>query len=318
MSRVKFLIPFAAILLSLFVSCEKHEGSRDAEVALTISIPSSIGTKAISDGSQVNIVHYVAFGPNGKAVLNGTAAISSDSPAVINAVLVKYVEYNFVFWAHKGGDDGVHPAYDLTTFNTDGKVVVSYEGSANDEDRDAFYNHAAVMIDETAASLNKHIYLYRPFAQINFLATDYDVVEDADIHKSLVSTVEIADIPNVLNGQDGTVEVSGEVSTALEFKAVPVEYFNAADNTKYGWYSMNYILAAEGRNDNMEVLGKFMHGQSQNSIDVPVGSVPYQRNYRTNIIGDFLTEQAELTVEISPNFVDADGDGMPDDIIKNI
>lgn len=318
MSRVKFLIPFAAILLSLFVSCEKHEGSRDAEIALTVSIPSSIGTKAISDGSQVNIVHYVAFGPNGKAVLNGTAAISSDSPAVINAVLVKYVEYNFVFWAHKGGDDGMHPAYDLTSFNADGKVGVSYEGPANDEGRDAFYNHAVVMIDETEASLHRTIYLYRPFAQINFLASDYDIVEDASIHESLVSTIEIAGIPNVLNGQDGTVLVSGDVSTKLEYEAVPSEYFNVAANAKYGWYSMNYILAAEGRNDNMQVVGKFMHGQSQNEIAVTVGSVPYQRNYRTNIIGAFLTEQAVLSVEIDPNFVDADNDGKPDDIIKYI
>jgi hypothetical protein len=45
-----------------------------------------------------------------------------------------------------------------------------------------------------------------------------------------------------------------------------------------------------------------------------VNSVPYERNYRTNIIGDFMTEQAMLTVTIDPAFVDADNDGKPDDI----
>lgn len=316
------LLLISTIFLSLLVSCEKAGKGDYADVAFTVSIPSAIETKAnISDGSQVNSLHYVAFGPTGNVVLSGSTSISTTAPAVINASLVKYVDYNFVFWAHKEDASNTNPVYDLGTFESDGKITVSYAGNANDEDRDAFYTHYPITLDDNTSN-DQTVKLYRPFAQINFLHKDYKVVEDAGIHVGLTSMVEISGIHNVLDGKTG--EASGSVNAALVHSAVPTEKFTrvvtdaatgAVTSTTYGWYSMNYILCNE-TNDNIEVTGKFKYGQPENEVSVLVNSVPYQRNFRTNIIGSFLTEEAELTVEIVPDFVDDNNDGQPDDIDK--
>ncbi len=295
-------------------SCEKAGDVETAEVSLTLSIPASVATKAVSDGAKANIVHWAAFDGAGNQIagLSGSATVTAKS-AVIKPTLVLNVPYNFVFWAHKGGDDGKNPAYDLTEFVSSGKVNVSYKGVANDEDRDAFYAHEVITINQTAESRNRTVKLYRPFAQINFLAKDYAAVEAAGVADGLTSMVEISGLPSVLNGKDGSV--SGSASTEFTHNAVlsgEDKYFTI-NNVAHGWYSMNYVLAG-ARNDNLTVVGKFKHTKSANEIVVTVNSVPYERNYRTNIIGDFMTEQANITVKVDPAFVDADNDGKPDDI----
>lgn len=309
-----FTIFFIATCLPFFFSCEKAGNVETAEVSLTLNIPASVATKAVSDGAKANIVYWAAFDESGNPIagLNGSANVTSKS-AVINPTLVLHVPYKFVFWAHKGGTDGKNPSYNLDEFVSKGKVTVSYSGPANDEDRDAFYTHEVITIDQRAESRNRTIKLYRPFAQINFLAKDYAAVEAAGVDVGLTSKVEISNLPSVLNGLDGSV--SGTASTSLTHAAVlsgDDKYFTV-NNVKCGWYSMNYVLAG-ARNDNLTVVGKFKHTKSANEIVVTVNSVPYERNYRTNIIGDFMTEQAMLTVTIDPAFVDADNDGKPDDI----
>ncbi|MBR2065321.1 MAG: hypothetical protein IJ971_11560 [Bacteroidales bacterium] len=325
----KFLWIAAAVAGLLAVaSCQKEGvdgGIKGEETVVTFSVETpEPATKIISDGEKVNVVHWAAFDNSGLPVagLNGTAAITGKK-ATFNVKLVKHYTYRFVFWAHKGDQDGQHPAYDLKEFNTKGEVVVDYDGYANDDDRDAFYTHETI----TVASSNevKTVYLYRPFAQINFLAADYTSVEAVGLHKDLKSTIFIKrGLPTVLHGLSGMV--SGDAGTTLEYSAVPADpaYYEIEDaagtKTTYGWYSMNYVLAADRKsegNDNLEIYGMFKHSKSDQAIEVLVYNVPYRRNYRTNIIGNFLTEQAVMNIEVVPGFVDEDGDGQPDDFIHN-
>lgn len=309
-------ISLVTFLLSSLASCEKAGQDDFIDVSFTVKVPSSVATKAISDGSMANIVYWAAFDASGNPVsgMNGSTALNSNRSAVITESLVKHVYYNFVFWAHCGDASGKNAAYDLSAFNSEGKVTVNYKGDANDESRDAFYAHTPITIDDTPGSGRKTVPLYRPFAQINFLAKDYKVVEEAGVNASLTSKIEVTGLPTVLDGKDGTV--SGSASTALNFKAIPTgtdAYFTIG-NVRYGWYSMNYVLAAAGNNDNVTIVGKFKHDKSAKEISLTVNSVPYERNHRTNIIGNFFTEQAVLTIKVDPNFVDADNDGKPDDI----
>jgi hypothetical protein len=46
-------------------------------------------------------------------------------------------------------------------------------------------------------------------------------------------------------------------------------------------------------------------------VVLEVANVPYQRNYRTNIIGDFLTEIAQVNVVVMEEFDE------PDYIVEN-
>lgn len=314
-----FLITFAVLLASSLVSCEMADSENLAdEVTFTVEVPDMMATKAISDGKSVTHVHWACFtgGTANTPIsgLNGREALKESQgkmTAAITVNLVKNVPYKFVFWAQVDNEQGKNDAYDLNGFVSEGKVKVSYKGNANDEDRDAFY----AMKEYTFTPGNVTIPLTRPFAQINFLAADYSVVTAAGISK-IESTVSIEGIPNVLDCLTGVVSVDGTVKTDLEYTAAPSD---PATYTSYGWYSMNYILAAAAKTDNLVVIGKFKHDKSDEEIAITVNNVPYQRNYRTNIIGNFLTEQAVLNIEVDPNFTDKDNDGeySDDDYIHN-
>lgn len=304
---MKKILWIAAAVAGLFAaaSCQKEpvQGVIDGEkvtTTFTVALPQT-ATKTISDGLSADIVYWAAFDENGGALegMNGTAVVN-DRKASFDVILVKHYTYKFVFWAQ----DSDCTAYDLTSFNTTGKVAVSYEGTANDESRDAFYRQADVMI-QTAGEV-KTIELYRPFAQINFLAADYKSVEEVEVHKSLKSTVAIDGLPTVLNLLDGSVEGSG--STVLSATAVPSDpAYYAVQGAQYGWYSMNYVLAADQKRLNT-VTATFTHDKSANPVVIPVENVPYQRNYRTNIIGNFLTEIAEVKVVVLEKFEEPDYD----------
>lgn len=309
MIRRFFALYAIALIAFAASSCQKEPGpnGRLTDVSISVAMP-ELESKVISDGKSADIVYWAGFDENGNPVdgLNGIASVSG-MHASFDVKLVKHYTYSFVFWAQ----DSDCKAYDLREFVEYGKVGVSYEGAANDESRDAFYKQEDITI--TSADEVKTIRLSRPFAQINFLAADYQSIEDVDLQSTLQSTVSIAGLPTVLNGLDGTV--SGEASTSFTAAAVPADpAYMTVRNVKYGWYSMNYVLAGDEKKLN-EVTASFTHGKSVTPIEVLVENVPYRRNHRTNIIGSFLTDFAEVKVVIMNGFDDptynVDEEGNP-------
>lgn len=311
MKKLLFIAAIAGIFAS--ASCQKEipqDGinGETANVTLTVQTP-SVQTRTISDGKKANIVHWVAFDNYGQPVdgLAGTAAIN-DKVAQIDVTLVKHYDYNFVFWAHVGDEYGQNAAYGLSTFNEDGKVVVNYGGNANDENRDAFYANQIITI--VSDNEVKEVPLFRPFAQINFLAADYKAVEAVGLHTNMTSTILMEGLPTVLNGIDGTVDQAAAGTTVnLAKYAIPSEdkYYTITDPatgvaTTYGWYSMNYILAAD--KDTKDVTGVFHHDKKTDGVNIEVNNVPYERNHRTNIIGNFFTENVNVQLIVMEGFDD--------------
>lgn len=311
---MKKIFMIAAAVAGLFAaaSCQKESAvsltnGEKATVTFTVALPDA-ATKVMSDGLSADVVYWAAFDENGGALegMNGEAVVT-DKNATFDVILVKHYTYKFVFWAQ----DSDCTAYDLTAFNAEGKVSVSYEGAANDESRDAFYRQADVMIE--AAGEVKTIELYRPFAQINFLAADYKAIEAVGLQNGMTSTVKIAGLPTVLNGLDGTVDaLTGE--TELDATAVPADpAYYTVNGEEYAWYSMNYVLAAVEKDVfTSAVTGVFNHAK-KSDIEIPVANVPYQRNYRTNIIGNYFTDNVTINLVVMEQFnepdyfVEADG-----------
>ena len=303
-----FWVALTAVV-AMVVSCQKENnfltGAGRTTVRLSVVAPSDAQTKTIADGRTVNCVYWAAFDENNNPV-DGLAGkeIMSDKTATFDVQLVKDYPYNFVFWAQYENAYGVQDAYDLAAFVSLAKVEVDYEGLANDEYRDAFCKQEIIKINSAGES--RTVELRRPFAQINFLAADYKSVEEVEVHKSLKSTVAIDGLPTVLNLLDGSVE--GSASTVLSATAVPTDpAYYTVHGAQYGWYSMNYVLAADQKRLNT-VTATFTHDKSANPVVIPVENVPYQRNYRTNIIGNFLTEIAEVKVVVFEKFEEPDYD----------
>ena len=105
-----------------------------------------------------------------ESLSNTTEGVAvSGKKATIKLQLVKDLNYDVVFWAQ------AEECKAYTFYWENATMTVDYKGLANDDYRDAFY---AVRQDlmVTDGLLEETVYLYRPFAQINFGAADYDSV----------------------------------------------------------------------------------------------------------------------------------------------
>lgn len=296
-----FWIAAAAAGLIAAASCQKEpvngpevEGE-EAVAVLSISIPEEIATKSYSDGKTATDLYYAVYDsqdPNKKFLFGTTEPLKFENGSLTKEVeirLVKNYAYDIVFWAQA---PGAPYTFDMAAQTI---TVANYTTKANDENRDAFYQ---VVEGYKIVSTPTKVDLYRPFAQINFGASDYDEVTALGL--TMASKVQISGLPNVLNVLDRTVD--GAVNADFIETDVPAIYGEKlevkGDKDTYGYVSMNYVLApvAKGMLDN--VTGRFYYNNDE--VVIPVTNVPYQRNFRTNIIGEFFTGPAHFIVEIIP------------------
>lgn len=296
-----FWIAAVATGLIAAASCQKEpvngpevEG-KEAVAVLTISIPEEIATKSYSDGKTATDLYYAVYDSqdqNKKFLFGTTEPLKFENGSLTKEVeirLVKNYAYDIVFWAQA---PGAPYTFDMVAQTI---TVDNYTTKANDENRDAFYQ---VVEGYKIVSTPTKVDLYRPFAQINFGASDYDEVTALGL--TMASKVQISGLPNVLNVLDRTVD--GAVNADFIETDVPAIYGEKlevkGDKDTYGYVSMNYVLApvAKGMLDN--VTGRFYYNNDE--VVIPVTNVPYQRNFRTNIIGEFFTGPAHFIVEIIP------------------
>jgi len=219
-----------------------------------------------------------------------------------------------VFWAQSPGVSFYK--FDHAT----GTVTVDYTiGDSNDDTRDAFCAvHTFMVPDEPTFS--RTVYLRRPFAQINFGASDFDPVEELGL--TVISKVEMTGLYDVYNILTGEVTCSDAAKvTSFTANAVPRQWTPSEElkvnNTEYAYVAMNYVLAPVNEFDlagnvivNQKELANikatFTYMNNNENIVVNVSSVPYQRNFRTNIVGDMFTTDVDISVIIDPEFYEPD------------
>ena len=302
MKKYLFLILAAATLLA--VSCQKENAGEQAgnDVAvLTVSLPQGIVTKAISDGTSATELHWAVYDGNGKFLKENDTPLTINLQTEVQIKLVKNYAYDIVFWAQAPG-----APYTIDWANKT-ITVDNYTSDANDESRDAFYQ---VVEDYRVVSTPTEVKLYRPFAQINFGASDYKDVQSL-IGDTMQSTIEVSGLPDVLNVLDKTATRSTTEGATATFTKTNVPAISGekleinGDKEKYGYVSMNYVLAPQDKTDIVGgVKGTFYYNNANVVIDVP--NVPYQRNYRTNIIGELFSGPAVFNVIIVPVYEEPD------------
>lgn len=303
----------AAASMLLAGSCQKHTADEDMSmVAFTIDVPLEIGTKTIGDGKSVDNVRYGVFDQNGNYIesLAQTGDLQiRDRKASFNCRLVRNYTYTIVCWAQ---DKDAPYTFDPKTT----EVKVSYKGVANDENRDAFCAaHTFTVPDSPVYS--ETIYLKRPFAQINFGAADYAQV--AELGLAMTSKVTIKGLADTYNILAGTVSGDAEAVTELDLNTVPAQFKPAeklfVKGNEYGYVSMNYILAPVNdynedgsvkiaQSELANVVAEFVYNKKTITVDVP--NVPFQRNFRTNIVGSFFTNQSSFNIIVDENFYTPD------------
>lgn len=300
MKQTKYI--FAAALAVLALGCNKEQVAVDGtpdgeEVAVTFAaeLPGTI-TKAIGDGLTAKNLSVAVYDDASNAA--GTHIVALDKTAVFDALhttveysLVKGKTYHFIFWAQAEGAP--------YTFNPETKkVAINYTGAANDEKRDAFY---AVKTLKVTGPATEPVQLHRPFAQVNFGTSDSAAATDAGVTPtaSLFTATDAASSFDVFAGE-GTDPVRISFTEAT----LPAEQLTLKDGTSYTYLAMNYFIPAGKLSEtHVSNLSATFKGASDDVV-ISVPSAKVQANYRTNIVGNLLTDQVVFNVEIVPAFED--------------
>jgi hypothetical protein len=274
-------------------------------VVFTIEAP-GVSTKAnvIGDGENVDIVYYEIYKAEeghknsvkgGKPLIKGdTKIVGKHAELTLN--LLQDQNYVALFWANVHGYGEQY--YDVTDLR---KVQVKYvtaekkNAPANDEDRAAYCQRHDFAT--TKSGVNKQrVELVRPFAQINLGTTKESLNLDYLITLEQ-SRMEIAGAATMFNVAE--MKATGDYTHVIyDFNAVPAQYLTVGEK-EYAYAGMNYILVPTNQStvkltyDIMTDVGTV----NRTVIDVPV-----QMNYRTNLLGNLLTQETVIEIVVDDDF----------------
>ena len=293
------------------VSCQKEIGVAEAgegNVVFAIEAP-GVSTKAIGDGENVDIVYYEIYkAENGhKNSVNGGAPLIKGNTKIVGKHaeltlnLLQDQNYVALFWANVHGYGEQY--YDVTDLR---KVQVKYvtaeskNAPANDEARAAFCQCHEFSTGKSSVN-NQRVELKRPFAQINLGTTQESLNLDYLITLEQ-SKMEIAGAATMFNVAE--MKASGDYTHVIfDYNAVPDQTLSVknADQTvtEYAYAGMNYILVPTNQStvkltyDIMTDVG---------TVNRTVLDVPVQMNYRTNLLGNLLTQETVIEIVVDEDF----------------
>ena len=293
MKKILFFGALVAMLLGTAACSSDMEPSMgDDMVRFTIELPGNIDSRAISDGTTANKLTVAVYDDQGNELSD--IRVNKDIPhqTTVEFKLVKGQKYSFAFWAQAQGAP--------YTFDTANKTVnVSYtDAKSNDEKRDAFYAYRADLT--VTGPMSETIYLYRPFCQLNYGASDYADAIKAGVNatKSAVTVNHAATSFNLATGA-----TDGDVAVTFTQEILPNDPATlTVEDKTYQWMAMNYFLVPSNEATIETSLQLYEDGNANAVRDITVPNVPVQKNHRTNIVGNLFTEDVNFLVIIDERF----------------
>ena len=288
----KILLGLSAFAMLFATSCQNDQGfdttaGETSTVTFAVETP-EIATRAYSDGTTATVLQYAVYDANGTELTDLTVTDATiNGSTTVNLQLTTGNTYSVIFWA-------AAPNAPYTVDFAAKTMTVDYtNATSNDEARDAFYKYHTFTVTGTQTET---IELKRPFAQLNIGTADYAASTSAG-YTPVNSAVTVKSIYNTLNLWDG--EVSGETEVTYDYAAIAKnEAFPVAG---YEYLAMNYLLVAADK-ALVDVEFAYTETDATAAKTRTVGSVPVQRNYRTNIYGNLLTSDVDINVEIKPEY----------------
>ena len=328
------LLSATALLWSTSCSDEAivSAGDGEAMVQFTVELDgggvasrSGEGTSKISDGTKATKLYYEVYAykqgvdaPVATTVqgVEDVENVNGVMTAKVSFPLVKGQKYDVVFWAQSQSAyvTDLTDTADLTTINMFKENETVY---ANDDSRDAFT--AVYRIDNVAGAQSHKVTLKRPFAQVNFGTPWSDVVaaEAAGANiQGATSSIKVKGVATKYNALTGAAEGDLDVEYLYEMNAL---YDMGEDEGEDG--EQNLVVGVEGNKSYYEYLSTayVLVPTSSGSqvladlemnittglndvVTISVPGAPIARNYRTNVLGNLLTNQTDFTVEIDAAF----------------
>lgn len=266
-------------------------------ISLDVIIPSSeIRTRTFGDGSTVSTItcyFYDQETPDQAAFSKSETIPAADASGKrglkIEVDLPENKTYDAVIIATANQEK--------VSYNSNEKTInLNYSKiKTNDEDVDCFF--AVVKNINKDKEEYTGILLKRPLAQINIGTNDlesYNQLSTSSIKNTTLSLNGVYSKFNVINGV-----VSGSTQNiTLSEATIPSSQTFPVPNNSY--IAMTYILADEVRKNMTANLT--VTANNNNSFSNTFNSIPFQKNYQTNIYGSLLTDNKDIKVEIIPGF----------------
>lgn len=309
----------AFTLLSGMTSCSQENeviseiGTGEEVLAnFNLKVPSLNPTRDYGDGLTALQLQYGVYEKSAAGALNLVGTYTDTFTDLESNVSIKLVtgrSYVLVFWGSAYGEDDTS-VYSITWNQTSNPTLsVNYDGVLqNDETRDAFFASKEL---EVTGTLNENVYLYRPFAQVNYGTDDLDEAavktcfgEDWSKLNTKLTTKAYSQL-DLISG-----EVSNEVDVTFGMAGIPSDEAFPYQPDTYSYLSMDYLLVPVAKSIVPCTFDVYNTGDSANAEDltpintITIAEVPVQRNYQTNIIGQLLTSTNNFKVIIVPDFTE--------------
>ena len=289
----KIFLAMMAVVILFVSSCQKENFGEESIVSFNIGTP-EIATRAYSDGTKATVLQYAVYDGQGNYLdkLTVNDAKIQQGGATVSLQLAIGNTYSIIFWA--AAEDAPY-AIDFTQKT----MTVDYENAlCNDERRDAFYAYHTFTV---TGNQTENIKLVRPFAQLNIGTNDYVVSSDAG-YTPTQSKVVVKNIYTKLHlDNTDTTQLDVEDPIQVTFDWADIERNETFPVENYEYLAMNYLLVAA----NKEVVDvEFTYTNGSTERTKAIGSVPVQRNRRTNIYGALLTSGVDFDIEIEPEYND--------------
>ena len=284
----------------------------DGSVTYSVQMPGAIATKAaVGDvlAADYKLIYEVYRAGeidvlDAEPLYEGTTSFNGNV-ATIQLQFVKRQEYKVLFWAQ---------ADTLTLFNTTDLREVSMNSSWKGNDLAAAVFAGTDSVSDCVSANQGKVTLVRPVSQINIATSNESLtVGGADANQTskaiTMSTVTVAvkglhTVYNVYN-KEVSQAVQNVTFNEAEISKLPTEF-----NSEYKYVAMNYVGFAPtvGTDGNVGTVVELEFDilTSEGNIHHEVGSVPVVPNYRTNILGNLITEQNEYTVTIDTSWDGSD------------
>ena len=298
--KKKLFLGMMAATMMFATSCENEldlgtNAGETAQVTFSVGTP-EIATRAFSDGLTATVLQYAVYDAEGNELTDLTKTDAEiHGSTTVNLQLTTGNTYSVIFWA--AAEDAPY----TVDFGTKTMTVDYSEAVSNEETRDAFYKYHTFTV---TGAQTETIELKRPFAQLNIGTNDYAASESAGYTPAYSYVkVPVYNTLDLVEGKVSTVNGTGtsEDAVATEFKLATIPEGETFPVSGYEYLSMNYLLVAADK----EVVD-VVFGYSENNTTVEktrtVGSVPVQRNYRTNIYGQLFTSNVDVNVVIEPDY----------------
>ena len=304
----------AATGLLLATSCSQDDlvnetGSESKVVTFKVNLPDQATSRAVGEGANATALIFAMYEEGSDEVViakdtyesdtdnDQTISRKNDGSFEVKVPMAKDIKYDLLFLAYNPGNCAFNIASDPE--DTDLKAL-SFKNklTANLDAYDAFVG--VKKSQGITASGTNSVTLTRPFAQVNAATSDKD---DAALLKSTVTTSEfrIYGVPSTYNVFEK--EATGTMDVVFEKSAIPANETITKDDKTYNYLTLAYVLAGgveQASTHKAEFLFYREDGKQVSSLYFE--NFPIQRNYRTNVLGNLLTQVEDYTVTIHKGF----------------